>query len=111
MARRRWTTPALRDLRRIIEWTDEHWGPTSAGTAAADIREAARRATSSPEIYARVGTVEPSLDALPHNVRRVLTRRQRYVLYYRHHADHGEVEILAIRGAGQLPPSPEELGA
>lgn len=76
---------------------------------AAEVAEAVARAAQNPEGYAWVGSVHAMLASLPSSIRRVLTRTRRYVVYYRYVGDANEVQILAVRGAGQPPPLQEEL--
>jgi len=110
LARRRWTSPALNDLRHAIEWIDEHVGAAAAAATTVEIREAARRAAARPTLYAWVGSLHPPLAVLPSTVRRVLTRTRRYVVFYRYDRAAHEIVILAVRGTAQLPPRPDELG-
>src|SRR5262249_765745 len=111
MARIRWTSPALDDLRAVLQWFDEHTEPSIAFRVALDIEEAARRAAANPGGFAWVGSLHPALAVLPPHARRVLTRPRRHVLYYRFLPDLDEIQVLAIRGVRQLPPTPDELGA
>jgi plasmid stabilization system protein ParE len=80
-----------------------------ASRVAVDIASAARRAARTPDSFPWVGGVYDQLDAVPRSVRRVLTRSGRHILYFRHQPDTDEVIILAVRGPGQLPPTPVEL--
>ena len=110
MARVRWTTPALRDLRATLDWFDEHTTLVLGSRVARSIADAAYRATQRPAGFAWVGSIYPQLGEMPRDVRRVLTRDRRHVVYYRYDAGTDEVAILRVRGARQLPPAPEELG-
>ena len=110
MRRVRWTQTAQRELDSLLEWWERHRGPEQAGRVAVSVAEAIRRAAENPELFAWVGSLHEVLEPLPRNVRRVLTRPPRYAIYYRHvvvAAD--EIQILCIRGGGQLPPSGDEL--
>ena len=109
MAQARWATPALPDLTAILQWLDENAPPTMAARVAAEITEAAQWSAQHPEASAWVGSVYPQLADVPRSVRRVLTRSRRHVIYYRYRAGLEQVEILCIRGAGQLPPTPDEI--
>ena len=84
-------------------------GSEYAARLALEIAEASRRAALHPGLYAWVGSIHASLQALPHEWRRVLTRSRRHVLYYRLIQEGTQIEILAVRGAGQLPPSEADL--
>jgi plasmid stabilization system protein ParE len=111
VARVRWTTPALRDLRATLDWFDEHTTLVSGSRVARDIAGAADRAAQRPGGFAWVGSIYPQLGEVPRDVRRVLTRARRHVVYDHYDAGTDEVAILRVRGARQLPPTPEELGA
>ncbi len=104
MARVRWSTPALTDLRLVVEWLDEQRGPRVATQAAQEIADAVQQAAARPQAFAWVGSIYPELATLPSEWRRVLTRTRRHAIFYRYQSEADEVEILAIRGAGQLPP-------
>jgi hypothetical protein len=75
----------------------------------ADVNAAVTRAARFPERYAWVGSVYPTLESRPGMVGWVLTSTRRHVIFYRHDRDHSTVHVLAVRGAGQLPPVPDEL--
>jgi plasmid stabilization system protein ParE len=104
VARVRWSTPALSDLRLAVEWLDGHRGPRVAARAAQEIADAVQRVAAHPQAFAWVGSVYPELASLPREWRRALTRSRRHVIFYRYRPEADEVEILAIRSAGQLPP-------
>jgi plasmid stabilization system protein ParE len=100
----RWSTPALTDLRLVVQWLDEHRGSRIASRAAQEIADTFQRVAARPQAFAWVGSIYPELATLPSEWRRALTRSRRHVIFYRHQSDVDEVEILAVRGAGQLPP-------
>jgi plasmid stabilization system protein ParE len=97
-------------MRAILQWFDANTAPGVASRVALDIADAARRAEGHPEAFAWVGSTYPQLAAVPGDVRRVLTRSGRHVVYYRYRTDADEVDVIAVRGAGQLPPGPDERG-
>jgi hypothetical protein len=78
---------------------------------ALNVLDAARRAGRYPEAFPWVGSVYPQLADVPRQVRRVLTKDRRHVVYYWYQRDAQEVVVLSVRGSGQLPPLPRELGA
>jgi plasmid stabilization system protein ParE len=95
----------------MLVWSETTHGAEAAAYLMAQVAEAVERAASHPNLHAWVGSVHPSLDVLPRDWRRVLSRSRRHVVYYRTAASGSGIEILAVRGAGQLPPLPEELRA
>jgi len=109
VAQVRWSTPALRDLRLVVEWLDEHHGPRVAAGAAQEIADAVRRLAARPHAFAWVGSIYPELEALESDWRRALTRTRRHVVFYRYRPESDEVDIFAVRGAGQLPPPLEDI--
>jgi plasmid stabilization system protein ParE len=105
----RWTPTARRDLRTIAAWLHQNRSAEQAARAIDSIEQAVLRAAESPELYVWVGSIHAALAGLPRTVHRVLTRRPRYAVYYRHVATANEIQILGVRGAGQLSPAPGEL--
>lgn len=92
-----------------LAWLERHRGPEHTARTAASIEQAIMRAAENPELYVWVGSIHQVLTGLPRSVRRVLTRRPRYAVYYRYAAAADEIQILSIRGGGQLSPTAEEL--
>ena len=111
MAVVRWSERARREFRDAVAWLVEHRSVDVAARLVSEVDEAIRRASARPEAYAWVGSVHPVLEVLPRTVRRVLTQRRRYVVYYRYVPSTDQFDVLAVRGTAQLPPAASEVDA
>lgn len=111
MPRERWARDAVAELDLALTWLELHRGVDEAARAAFDIAAAVERAAKNPRAYPWVGSVYPELSVLGRDVRRVIARRSRHTIFFRVTSDGDGVQILAVRGAGQLPPAARVMTA
>ncbi len=109
MAGVRWSRRARGELRASIAWLNDNRSPELAGRASVDVSNTVARIAADPDRYAWVGSVYPALVSLPRNVRRAVTRTGRHIIFYRFDETTDTIQMLAVRGKGQLPPSPATL--
>jgi plasmid stabilization system protein ParE len=104
-----WSDRAAREVFNNLHWLRQNRGERRTLAVATQIRSAVSRAAAAPFGYVWVGSVYESLVALPNEVRRGMTQDHRYVIFYRYVEDTARLEVLSVCGAGQQPPTIEEL--